>query len=182
MYSCSGSECKELLASLGGCEVAQALDDPALVVALTKFRQRAPQFLHVVEYPDPQQLLFQRANEPFDATVSFRLAHERRRRLHAQVSDFSLVVVAHVLAAVVVPVAIGAIGHRAGVAAQGSNSCPLRASRTFALLADCASLEVFDQLRRAGRRSANRTIAPLGKRGGLRPSLAWGDRSANLVN
>lgn len=40
MYSCSGSECKELLASLGWREVAQALDDPALVVALTKFRQR----------------------------------------------------------------------------------------------------------------------------------------------
>jgi len=41
VYSCGGSECKELQASFGGREVAQALDDPALVVALTKFRQRA---------------------------------------------------------------------------------------------------------------------------------------------
>jgi len=44
VYSCSGSERKELLARLGWREVAQALDDPAPVVALPKFRQRAPQF------------------------------------------------------------------------------------------------------------------------------------------
>jgi hypothetical protein len=31
--SCSGSECKELLASLGRGEVAPALDDPALLGA-----------------------------------------------------------------------------------------------------------------------------------------------------
>ena len=77
MYSCRGSECKELLASLGGREVAQALDDPALVVTLTKFRQRAAQFLDVLKHPHPQQLLLERANEPLDATVAFRLAHER---------------------------------------------------------------------------------------------------------
>ena len=69
MYSCCGSECKELLASLGGREVAQALDDPALVVALTKFRRRVPLFFDVLEYPDPQHLLFQHANEPFDTAV-----------------------------------------------------------------------------------------------------------------
>ena len=84
MYSCSSSECKELLASLGWREVAQALDDPALVVTLTKFRQRVPQFLDVLEHPDPQQLLLQSANESLDAAVAFRLAYERRRRLHAQ--------------------------------------------------------------------------------------------------
>ena len=53
MYSCSGSERKELLASLGGREVTQALDDPALVVSLAKFRQRAAQFLDVLEHPGP---------------------------------------------------------------------------------------------------------------------------------
>jgi hypothetical protein len=56
VYSCSGSECKELLASLGWCELAQALDEPALVITLTKFRQRAAQFLGVLEHPDPQPL------------------------------------------------------------------------------------------------------------------------------
>jgi hypothetical protein len=69
VYSCSSSECKELLARLGWREVIQALDDPALVVELTKFRQRAPQFLHVLEYLGPQQLLFQCANEPLDTAV-----------------------------------------------------------------------------------------------------------------
>jgi len=105
VYSCSGSERKELLASLGRREVAQALDDPALVVPLAKFRQRAAQLLDVLEHPDPQQLLLQRANETFDATVAFRLAHQRGRRRHAQESDFGLIIVAHVLAAVIVPVA-----------------------------------------------------------------------------
>ena len=36
VFICSGSECKELLASLGCREVAQALDDPALIVTLAK--------------------------------------------------------------------------------------------------------------------------------------------------
>ena len=104
MYSCSSSERKELLARLGWRGIAQALDDTALVVTLTKFRRRAPQFLHVLEYLDPQQLFFQRANEPFNATVTFRLTHERWGRLHAQEGDFSLLVVVHVLTTVIVPV------------------------------------------------------------------------------
>jgi len=74
VYSCCGSECKELLAGLGGRAVAQALDDAALAVALTKFRQRVPQLFDVLEYPDPQYLPFQPANEPFDTAVAFRLA------------------------------------------------------------------------------------------------------------
>ena len=45
MYSCCGSKCKKLLPSLLRREVIVALDDPALVVPLTKFRQRLPQLL-----------------------------------------------------------------------------------------------------------------------------------------
>ena len=41
VYSCNGSECKWLLASLGGREVTQSLDDRALVLTLTDFRRRA---------------------------------------------------------------------------------------------------------------------------------------------
>jgi hypothetical protein len=48
VYSCGGSECKGSLARLGWGEVAQALDDPALVVPLAKFGQRAPLFLDVL--------------------------------------------------------------------------------------------------------------------------------------
>jgi hypothetical protein len=74
VYSCSGSERKELLARLGGREVAQALDDPALVVTFTKFRQCAQQFLDVLKHADPQQLLLQCANEAFDAAVGEKRA------------------------------------------------------------------------------------------------------------
>ena len=114
---------------MGGREVAQALDDPALVVTLTKFRQRAAQFLDVLEHPDSQQLLLQRANEAFDAAVAFRLAHERRGRLHAQEGDFGLIVVAHVLAAVVVPVADTCRRAGAETAAVIAHSLPQRFQR-----------------------------------------------------
>ena len=50
------------------------MDDPALVVAFTKFRQRAPQLFDVLEHPNPQRLFLQRANEALDAAVAFRLA------------------------------------------------------------------------------------------------------------
>jgi hypothetical protein len=48
-------------------------------------------------------LFFQRAEESFDAPITFRLPHEGGRRLDAQELDFSLEVVAPVDAAVVVP-------------------------------------------------------------------------------
>src|SRR5437870_8147983 len=77
-----------------------------------------PQLFHVLKRAHPQELLFQRADEPLDAAIAFRLAHERRRRLHAQEGDLRLVVVAHVLAAVVVPVANAGRGPRAESAAE----------------------------------------------------------------
>jgi hypothetical protein len=47
MYSGGSSERKELLASQVGREVAQVLDAPPLVGALTKFRHRASPFSNV---------------------------------------------------------------------------------------------------------------------------------------
>jgi len=90
VYSHRRSKRKQLLASLGWRKEAQALDDPALVVALTKFRQRAPQFLHVPKHPHPQQLLFQRANEPFDATVG--VSRGLRRNATVKNDDFALLI------------------------------------------------------------------------------------------
>jgi len=90
VYSCRGSERKELLASLGGGEVAQALDDPALVVALTKFRQRASQFFDALEHPNSQQLLLQRTNEPFDAAVG--VSRGLRRNVTVKNDDFALLI------------------------------------------------------------------------------------------
>ncbi len=54
----SSSLRKELLPSLLRRQVVMALDDPALVVTLTKFRKRLLQLLHGPEGPHPQQLLF----------------------------------------------------------------------------------------------------------------------------
>jgi hypothetical protein len=85
VYSSRGSECKELLASLGGREVAQALDDTTLVVTLAKFRQCAAQFLDVPKHPHPQQLLFQRANESFNAAVG--VSRGLRRNVTVQSRD-----------------------------------------------------------------------------------------------
>src|SRR2546426_4457945 len=110
----------------GWREVAQALDDPALIVALAKFRQAMPQLFHVLKRAHPQELLFQRADEPLHAAIVFRLAHEGRRRLHAQEGDLRLVVVAQVLAAVVVPVANAGRGPRAESAAVVAHPLPER--------------------------------------------------------
>ena len=98
-----------------------------LVITLTKFHQRAAQFLDVLEHSDPQQLLLQSANESLDTAVAFRLAYERWRRLHAQVSNFSLIVVTQVLAAVVVPV-WGLAGF--GSVRDGTSNCAARISRS----------------------------------------------------
>ncbi len=54
----SSSLRKELLPSLLRRQVVMALDDPALVVTLPKFRKRLPQLLHGPEGPHPKQLLF----------------------------------------------------------------------------------------------------------------------------
>src|SRR3989454_565393 len=85
-----------------------------------------PQLFHVLKRAHPQELLFQRADEPLDAAIAFRLAHEGRRRLHAQEGDLRLVVVAHVLAAVVVPVANAGRGPRAESAAVVAHPLPER--------------------------------------------------------
>jgi hypothetical protein len=45
---------KELLPSLLRREVTQALDDPALVILLTKFSKRLPQLLHRPEGAHPK--------------------------------------------------------------------------------------------------------------------------------
>jgi hypothetical protein len=79
VYAWSGSECKELLARLGWREAAQALDDPELVVAFTKFCWRAPQLFYVFKCANPQQLPLEHASEPLDAAAAFRLAYKTRR-------------------------------------------------------------------------------------------------------
>src|SRR5207245_2467110 len=96
-----------------------------------KFRQAMPQLFHVLKRAHPQELLFQRADEPLHAAIAFRLAHEGRRRLHAQEGDLRLVVVAQVLAAVVVPVANAGRGPRAESAAVVAHPPPCATGPTL---------------------------------------------------
>ena len=95
----ASSEGKKPLSSLLRREIAQALDDPSLVVAVAKFLQRALQLLDVAKRPHSQQPLFQCADEPLDTAVSIRPPHECQRRFQPQKSNLHLVMLAHVLAA-----------------------------------------------------------------------------------
>jgi hypothetical protein len=74
VYSCSSSECKELLVSLGWREVAVALDDAAPVVPLAKFSERLPQFLRGPEGRKPGPA----------AAGSFRVRMDRSRQFGVQ--------------------------------------------------------------------------------------------------
>ena len=76
---------------------------PVLVVESTEVLESLHPFRDRLEVPDPEQLLLERFEEAFDTAVAFGLANERRRRFHAQETDFVLEIVAHELRAVIVP-------------------------------------------------------------------------------
>ena len=101
MYSRSRRERKRA-SDDGGCAEAEPLDQPLLVIGLLEGAQGLLQVLDIRDVPHPQQLFLEGAEEPFDATVAFRLADEGRRRHDAEEPHLGLKVVAHVLTAVVV--------------------------------------------------------------------------------
>ena len=47
-----------------------------VVIAISEFSERGPQFLEIVETVEPQDLFFERAKEALDASVSFWLTNE----------------------------------------------------------------------------------------------------------
>ena len=73
-----------------------------MVVAITEVVQGSAEFIEITETADPQELLFQGAEEALDAAVALGLADEGRGRLDAEEANFVLEVIAHVNAAVVV--------------------------------------------------------------------------------
>lgn len=73
-----------------------------IVVPLSELGECVLEFVQISERADPQQLLFQCAEEAFDAAVPFRLTDERRRRFHTDEADLRLKVIAHIDAAMVV--------------------------------------------------------------------------------
>src|SRR5512144_2517121 len=88
-------ECRRLM--------AVTFAEPLAVVALLEVEQGQAQLLHGVEGPEPQQLFLERPDEPLGHPVAFGLPHERRARRDPQEGQLRLEVVAHVLAAVIVP-------------------------------------------------------------------------------
>ena len=67
------------------------------VVPLLELQQRLPQFLDGVEGPHPQQLLLQRADEPFSHAVALRGPDEAWAGFDPQEAEFLLESMAHVL-------------------------------------------------------------------------------------
>jgi hypothetical protein len=56
--------------------VAVALDEPLLVVAILEGEERQAQGFDGIEALDPEELFFERADEPFGAPVALGLADE----------------------------------------------------------------------------------------------------------
>ena len=56
------------------------LDEPLLIIEAQPVVEGEPEVLHGLECAHPQQLLFERPNEPLRHPVAFWGAHERRTR------------------------------------------------------------------------------------------------------
>jgi hypothetical protein len=79
------------------------LDQPGRVVCFPERKQRLTQLLDRFEASNPEQVLLQRADEPFGAAIAVRRADESGRAFDAQEREFLLEVVRHVLRSVIVP-------------------------------------------------------------------------------
>jgi hypothetical protein len=82
--------------------MAEPLDQPLVVVALLESQQCVAQLFHGNKGLHPQKLFLEGTDEAFGAAVALRLPDEGRAGCHAQEAQFTLEVVAHILAAVIV--------------------------------------------------------------------------------
>ena len=62
-------------------------DQPGRVVGLAEREQRLTQFLDGLEGAHPEQVLLQRADEPFGTAIAFRGADEGGRTVDAEEGD-----------------------------------------------------------------------------------------------
>src|SRR3569833_1521439 len=93
----------KIAASLQGCTIREAAEDPGTVIALPKSSYCVTESVDVVEALNPQLLFFEGPEETFNAADALGLSSEGRRGLDAQEADLVLEVIAHIYAAVVMP-------------------------------------------------------------------------------
>ena len=82
---------------------SQTLHQPLLIVQAAKLLQCQPEFLAGGKVTHPEQILFERADEPLGYPVAFRLPNEARGADHAQEGQLPLEIVTHVAVAVLQP-------------------------------------------------------------------------------
>ena len=70
--------------------MAVTLDEPVLVVSLLPRFERLAQLFDGIEGADPQELLFEGADDSLGTAVSLRSAHESGARCDAQERDLVL--------------------------------------------------------------------------------------------
>ena len=87
---------------LWGCSAAESSEDPVLVESLGELAKGEVELLDGLEGPDPQDLLFERADEPLDAAAPLRLPDEGGAGLDADDLELILEGVGDELASVVV--------------------------------------------------------------------------------
>ena len=76
-------------------------DQPVFVIVTRELLESLAQFLDRVEDPHPQQVLLERADEPFGDAIALWFTHEGGRGFDAQTLDFVLKVAGHVVGAVI---------------------------------------------------------------------------------
>jgi hypothetical protein len=91
----------KVTAGLSRRPVALTLQNPVLVITILELDEGRPQFVEIAEAAHPQKRFFESTKEALNTPISFRLTDESGRWLDAEKCDFSLEIIAHVHAAMV---------------------------------------------------------------------------------
>src|SRR5512139_418776 len=78
-------------------------DQPLLIIEPHPVEERLAKLLHGLKRAHPQELLFERPNEPLRHAVAFWGTDKCRTRRDAQKSEFGLEIVTHILTAMIMP-------------------------------------------------------------------------------
>mgnify|MGYP003348219235 CR=1 FL=1 len=79
------------------------LNEPLFIIETQPVMEGLAELLHGLERTHPQELLFERPNEPLRHAVALWRADKRRTRRDAQESELGLERIAHILTAMIMP-------------------------------------------------------------------------------